>query len=146
MNNHLTFIGLQVSTWSETALVYSLVCSFHPKCIDLSSPPIQNPLFQKGLDPCCCKWQEFILFYGWIVSRGYNGWWNKSVRERQIPYDFTHVQNLRSGWNEWKKKTQKNRLLENELVITRVEVDRWMRRWGNGGMGEINEGIRSTVI
>ena len=37
-------------------------------------------------------------------SREYNAKWNKSVREKQIPYDFIHVWNLRNKTNEQIKK------------------------------------------
>ena len=37
-------------------------------------------------------------------SREYNAKWNKSVRERQIPCDFTHMWNLRNKTNEERKK------------------------------------------
>ena len=30
----------------------------------------------------------------------YNAKWNKSIRERQIPYDFTHMSNLRNVTEE----------------------------------------------
>ena len=32
--------------------------------------------------------------------RGYYAKWNKSVRERQIPYDFTYMWNLKGNINE----------------------------------------------
>ena len=38
--------------------------------------------------------------------RGYNAKWNKSDRERQISYDFTHMWDLRNKTN---KQTKKNR-------------------------------------
>jgi len=31
-------------------------------------------------------------------SRGYHAKWNKPVRERHIPYDFTYMQNLKTKW------------------------------------------------
>ena len=36
--------------------------------------------------------------------RDYYTKWSKSERERQIPYDFTHMCNLKN--NKWTKKTQ----------------------------------------
>lgn len=33
-------------------------------------------------------------------STEYNAKWNKPVREKQIPYDFTHMWNLRNKTNE----------------------------------------------
>ena len=51
----------------------------------------------------------------------------KPVRERQIPYDFTHMWDLRNKTNKYRKKRQTNkkaRLLnaENKLVVARGEV------------------------
>ena len=40
-------------------------------------------------------------------SRGYNAKGSKSVRERQIPHDFTHMWNLRNKTDEERKKTHK---------------------------------------
>ena len=50
-----------------------------------------------------------------------------SVRERQIPYDFTHMWNSRNKANKQRRKNRqgdKPRLLtiENKLVVTRGEV------------------------
>ena len=60
---------------------------------------------------------------------------NKSVRERQIPYDFTHMWNLgtKENWTK-KKRDKKNRRLtiENKPMIPRGQV--------GGGMGETGEG------
>ena len=64
-------------------------------------------------------------------TRVYYAKWNKSVSERQIPYDFTHMWNLLNKTNEQnggKKRERiitRNRLLtiENKLIVTRGEVD-----------------------
>ena len=37
-------------------------------------------------------------------AREYNAKQNKSARERQIPYDFTHMWNLKYKTNEQRKK------------------------------------------
>ena len=65
-------------------------------------------------------------------SRGYNAKWN--VREKPIPYDFTHMWNLKNKINEHRKKRDKprNRLLtiESKLMVTRGELggeDGWNR-------------------
>ena len=61
-------------------------------------------------------------------AREYNAKQNKSVRERQIPYDFTHLWNLRNKTNKQRKKREsdkpRNRFLnmENKLMVTRGEV------------------------
>ena len=57
---------------------------------------------------------------------------DKSFRKRQIPYDFTHMWNLRNKTKEQKKKRERgkprNRLLtiENTLMVTRREVGEGM--------------------
>ena len=40
-------------------------------------------------------------------ARGYYAKQNKSVRERQIPYDFTHTWNLRNKTDEHKGRGKK---------------------------------------
>ena len=61
-------------------------------------------------------------------ARGYYAKWNKSIRERQIPYDFTHMWNLRmkKKWAKGKKRRSEanqetDSTIENKL-ITRCEV------------------------
>ena len=55
----------------------------------------------------------------------------KQVRERQLPYDFIHVWNLR---NKTRRRKQKTRLLniKNKLVVIRGEAGE--------GMGEMEDG------
>jgi len=45
-------------------------------------------------------------------SRGYNAKWSQLVWERQIPYDFTHMKNLRNKTNKGKKRQPKNKILK----------------------------------
>ena len=40
-------------------------------------------------------------------TRGYYAKWNKSGRERQIPYDFTHMWNLRNKRDEHREGGKK---------------------------------------
>ena len=42
-------------------------------------------------------------------TRGYYAKWNKSVRERQISYDFTHMWNLRNTTDEYRGREGKMR-------------------------------------
>ena len=58
---------------------------------------------------------------------------NTTIGERQIPYDFAHMWDLRNQTNKEKKRQTKNRLLtiENQLMFARGEV--------SGGMDEIVE-------
>ena len=44
--------------------------------------------------------------------RGYNAKWNKSDKEGQIPYDFTHTWNLRNKRKWTKKKRDKQKYRE----------------------------------
>ena len=55
------------------------------------------------------------------------------ISQRQIPYDFTHMGNLRNKQNRTKNK-ERNRLLtiEIKLVVTNLEVGE--------GLGEIGVG------
>ena len=57
---------------------------------------------------------------------------SKSVRKRQILYDFTHMWNLRNKINYHEKKREENQetdsTMENKLMVTRREV--------GGGMGK----------
>ena len=61
----------------------------------------------------------------------------REVRESQIPYDSTHIWNLRNKTNEQTKEQrdkQRNRLLntENKLVLDREEVDGEMSETAKG--------------
>ena len=38
-------------------------------------------------------------------TREYNAKWNKSVRERQIPFDFTHLRN-KTKWSKEKRERE----------------------------------------
>ena len=42
-------------------------------------------------------------------TREYNSKRNKSVRERQMPYDFTHMWNLRNKTNEQREKKRETK-------------------------------------
>ena len=59
-----------------------------------------------------------------VCTDEYYAKWNKSVRERQIPYDFSHMWNLGNKTNEHrgKKKRRKPRnrplTIENKLMVT----------------------------
>lgn len=75
-------------------------------------------------------------------TRDYNGKQNRSIRERQISYDFTHLQDLRNKRNKQRGKERKrgkprNRLLtlENTLMVTRGEVGEGMGETGDGDEG-----------
>ena len=55
-------------------------------------------------------------------SRGYYANWNKSDRERQIPYDLTYM---------WNLKKQINKENRNKLTDKREQIDftRWEEGW-----------------
>ena len=70
-------------------------------------------------------------------SREYNAKWNKPVRERQIPYDFTHMWNLRNETkgkknNNKTRPTNKQTLNYREQVVIIREVGRVMGEIGKG--------------
>ena len=44
------------------------------------------------------KDKNFTLCDSMDGPREHYAKWNKSVRERQIPYDFTHMWNLMNKW------------------------------------------------
>ena len=69
-------------------------------------------------------------------SRGHDAKWNKSDRERQIPYDFTYAWNLKNKIN----KQNRNRLIdaENKLRVAWWEEVR--------GLGEKDEGIKKYKL
>ena len=79
---------------------------------------------------------EILPFATTWIKLQYNAKQNKSVRERQIPYDLTHMWNLRIKTNEQQKKRNKAiiriLIIENKLMVT---SGRWV-----GGMGEIGDG------
>ena len=48
--------------------------------------------------------------------------WSKPARERQIPYDITHMWNLKTG-HKWTDLQNRNRLtyLENKIMVIKGE-------------------------
>ena len=52
--------------------------------------------------------------------RGYNAKLNKSERERQIPYDFTYMWDLKNKIN----KQDRNKLIDTENRLTAPRADR----------------------
>ena len=67
-------------------------------------------------------------------ARDYYAKQNKSVRERQIPYDFTHMWNLRNKTNEQggkeKRETEKERGKPNQETDYREHTDGYQRGGG----------------
>ena len=51
--------------------------------------------------------------------REYNAKQSKPVRERQIPYDFTHMCNLKNKTNEQRKKKKNNQKPKNRGEVAR---------------------------
>ena len=47
-------------------------------------------------------------------SREYSAKQNKSMKERQIPYDFMHMWNLRNKTNEQRKKREREQNQETD--------------------------------
>ena len=46
------------------------------------------------------KEQHHAICSNMDATRDYHTKWNKSVRERQIPYDITYTWNIKHGTNE----------------------------------------------
>ena len=67
-----------------------------------------------------------ILPFAMTYWRVYDAERNKLVGERQIPYDFTHMWNLRKKtskhWGKRKRQTKKEILGYRELMVTRREA------------------------
>ena len=64
--------------------------------------------------------------------------WNKPYRERQIPYDFTNMWNLKQQKkNKWTKYNN-NKDTETRLVVTRWE--------GGYGIGEKIKGVSCMLM
>ena len=61
--------------------------------------------------------------------RDYNTKWSKSERERQMPYDFTYIWNLKYDTNELACETETGSQIENRHVVNREEM------WGSDGLG-----------
>ena len=76
-------------------------------------------------------------------SRGYNGKQNKLIRERQIPYDFTHLWNLRNKTDGHKGRTKGGREANQKTHNHREQTEGCWRgvgwreraRWGMGIKG-----------
>ena len=60
-------------------------------------------------------------------AREYYAMQNKSVRERQIPYDFTHMRNLR---NKQTSKGKKERQTKKQILNCREQIDGYRRGCG----------------
>ena len=60
-------------------------------------------------------------------SRGYYAKWNKSGRERQIPYDFTYMWNLKNKINEQTKQKQTH--TSREQTVGCQIVGGWEAKW-----------------
>ena len=63
-------------------------------------------------------------------TREYNAKQNKSIRERQIPYCFTHTWNLRNKTNEQRKKREREEL--RNIFNYTEQTDGYQR--GGGGI------------
>ena len=50
-----------------------------------------------------------FLYENIVGGREYYAKWNKSIRERQIPYDVTCMWNLKSKINKQNKQTHRHR-------------------------------------
>ena len=78
-------------------------------------------------------------------AKEYNDKRNKLAKERQIPYDFSHMWNFRKITNEQReekgeREKPEHRLLttENKLMVTRGEA--------GSGMGEMGDGDQRVYL
>ena len=65
--------------------------------------------------------------------RKFNAKWNKPVRERQIPYDFTNMWNLRNKTNEQREKERERERegqTKKETLNHREQTDGYQRGCG----------------
>ena len=62
----------------------------------------------------CKKEENFTLCNSMDGPREHFAKCNNPVRERQIPYDFTHMWNL---WTNWTNKKNRDRLIYGEQMI-----------------------------
>ena len=67
--------------------------------------------------------------------REYYGQWNKSVRKRQIPYDFIYMWNLKNYTNKIET------VIESRLMVARGEGI-----WGIGILGKKDDGINKYKL
>ena len=71
-------------------------------------------------------------------AREYNARQNKSIRERQIPYDLTHMWNLRNRTNEQRKRERERETKKQTLNYreqTWLPEGRWVGGWVKWVMG-----------
>ena len=74
------------------------------------------------------KKNEILLFCNNMDGPRRYTMWNKSDRERQIPYDITYMWNLKYDTNEPTYKTETDS--QNRLVVAKEEGG-----WGRNGLG-----------
>ena len=65
-------------------------------------------------------------------TRGYYAKQNKSVRERQIPYDFIHMWNLRNKTDEHRWKKERERQTIKQTLNYKEQTECY---WRGGGWG-----------
>ena len=85
--------------WKHTSIRKTCVCEC--VCVTHSHTHTHNGILlshKKVWNFAICDYMD--------GARGYYGKWNKSAWERQIPYDFTHMWNLRKKTNEQRKKKE----------------------------------------
>ena len=73
----------------------------------------------------------FTLWYSKSGSGEHHPKWNKPVRERQVPCDFTLMRNI----VKWTKKENRDRLIDGEQMT--VEG----RSWGVEGLSRKEKGL-----
>ena len=88
-----------------------------------------------------CKKEDFILYDSMDSPGEHYAKWNKPVRERHIPYGFTHMK-----FNEQTERTSKTETdlqIENRLTVLREEVV--VRGWRDWAQKKKDSWIWTTV-
>ena len=79
----------------------------------------------------CKKGENFTLCHSIDAPGEHYATWNKPVRERQIPYDFTYMWNLKNKINEQTELKQTHwhrKQTDDDCQSSRVWETRW-KRW-----------------
>ena len=80
-------------------------------------------------------WKDAQCHYSWEKEE-YYAKWNKSVIERQIPYDFTHMW---IQWTNWTNKQNRDSLIDREQAASPGEGC-----WGLEGLSQKEKELMDT--
>ena len=77
-------------------------------------------------------------------SRDYNANRDESVRKRQIPYDFTHMWNLRKKTNKQREKKEREKNKPGNTHLSMENTDSY-QRGGKEGWVKMLWGLRTHL-